>query len=95
MADDSLHFIQVGELVKAISEDTLPPDDALVGTSLTLHDEHGVVTRLTFPGAGRLDWEVSAAPGRAIAARRCASVTRPRKEVVVLDYVASTRAPPP
>ena len=46
---------------------------------------------LTFPEAGRLDWEVVDGPGRASTAKRRALVTRPRDDIVVVDYVASTR----
>ena len=91
MADDTLRFIQVGELVKGISEDTLPPDDALVGTSLVLHAEGGAVTRLTIAEAGRLEWEVIGGPGAGEHGEEACVVTRPRDEVVVIDYMASTR----
>jgi hypothetical protein len=91
MSDDGLRFIQVGELVKGISEDTLPPDDALIGTSLVLHAEGGAVTRLEFPGAGRLDWEIINGPGTGEHGQEACVVTRPRKEVAVVDYVASKR----
>ena len=43
MADDPLRFIQVGELVKGISEGTLPADDGLAGRTLTLAAEDGTV----------------------------------------------------
>lgn len=91
MADDTLRFIQVGELVKGISEDTLPPDDALIGTSLVLYAQDGAVTRFAFPAAGRLDWEVIGGPGAGEHGEEACVVTRPRDEVVVVDYVASTR----
>lgn len=91
MSDDAVRFIQVGELVKGISEDTLPPDEALIGTSLALHADDGAVTRLTFPEAGRLDWEVIDGPGAGEHAEETCGITRPREDVVVVDYLASTR----
>lgn len=91
MAEDTLRFIQVGELVKGISEDTLPLDDALIGTSLALHAQDGAVTRLTFPAAGRLAWEVTGGPDAGEHGEEACAVTRPRDDLVVVDYVASTR----
>jgi hypothetical protein len=91
MSEDALRFIQVGELVKGISEDTLPLDDALIGTSLALHAEDGAVTRLTFPEAGRFDWEIIDGPGTGEHGEESCVVTRPRDDIAVVDYVASTR----
>ncbi len=91
MADDTLRFIQVGELVKGISEDTLPADDTLAGRSLTLNAEDGGATRLTFPEPGRLVWEAAGGPLDGLRGSEECVVTRPRDEVVVVDYVASTR----
>jgi hypothetical protein len=90
MTDDALRFIQVGELVKGISEDTLPADEAIVGTSAALNAEDGSVTRLTFPERGRLVWEVIDGSQKGLSAEEACVVTRPRDEVVVVDYVAST-----
>ena len=91
MSDDALRFIQVGELVKGISEDTLPADAAFAGTSLTLNADDGNVTRLSFPEPGRLVWEVTGGPQAGLRGEEACAVTRPRDEVVVVDYVASTR----
>jgi hypothetical protein len=90
--DEALHFIQVGELVKGISEDTLPPDDGLAGRSLTLHAEDGVVTVLSFASGGRLAWHVSDGPRAGAHGREQARVTRPRDGIVVVDYVSSSQA---
>jgi len=90
---DALRFIQVGELAKGISEDTLPLDERLDGAGLTLYGEDGSVTTLTFAGAGRLAWEVTAGPGAGARGEEECRVTRPREDVVVVDYVsASLRA---
>ena len=91
MADDALRFIQVGELVKGISEDTLPADDALAGRSLSLHAEDATVTTLSFAEGGRLAWEVTAGPGTGTTGEETCLITRPREDVAVVDYVASTR----
>jgi len=88
---DALHFIQVGELVKGISEGTLPPQHALTGRSLTLYAEDGSVTRLTFPETGHLAWEVLDGPGAGGRGEEACLVTRPREDVFVVDYVSSTR----
>ena len=91
MADEALRFIQVGELVKDISEGTLPADDALAGRSLSLHAEDATVTALSFAQGGRLSWEVTAGPGAGETGEETCHITRPREEVAVVDYVASTR----
>ena len=87
---DALRYIQVGELVKGISEDTLPPDERLAGSSLTLYGEDGAVTRLTFAAGGRLCWEVTDGPGAGTCGEEACRITRPRPEVVVVDYVSAT-----
>jgi hypothetical protein len=90
--DDALHFVQVGELVKGISEGTLAPDERLAGSALALHAEDGSVTRLAF-GAGRLAWEVTGGPGAGTRGEEQCRVTRPREDIAVVDYVsASLRA---
>ncbi len=90
MTEDALRFIQVGELVKGISEDTLPPDEALAGRTLTLHAEDGTVTRLAFESGGRLAWEVIDGPGTGERGEERCLVTRPRQDFFVADYVASS-----
>ena len=90
MTDDALRFIQVGELVKGISEDTLPADEAFAGTSLTLNAEDGGSTRLSFPAPDRLLLEVVDGPQKGLSGEEECVVTRPRPDVVVVDYVAST-----
>jgi len=91
MADEALRFIHVGDLVKGISEDTLPMDDLLAGRSLSLHAEDGTVTALSFSQGGRLAWEVTAGPGAGDAGEETCLTTRPREDVAVVDYVASSR----
>jgi hypothetical protein len=88
---DALQFIQVGELARGISEATLPPDGGLSDTSLTLHAQDHTVTRLTFPAAGRLDWEVLEGPGAGAGGEEACLVTRPRDQVFVVDYIAGLR----
>lgn len=90
MWDDALRFIQVGELVKGISEDTLPADDTFAGRSLTLFSEDGSAARLAFPRPGTLAWEVIAGPRAGLRGEEACVVTRPREDVVVVDYLAST-----
>ena len=90
MADDALRFIQVGELVKGISEDTLPADDTIAGRSLTLCAHDGSAIRLAFPQPGTLVWEVVEGPGAGLRGEEASLVTRPREDVVVVDYLAST-----
>ena len=90
---DALRFIQVGELASGISEDTLPPDEGLAGSALALHGEDGTVTRLAFAAGGRLAWEVTDGPVAGARGEEECRVTRPRDDVVVVDYVsASLRA---
>ncbi|MGE5229018.1 MAG: MoaF C-terminal domain-containing protein [Deltaproteobacteria bacterium] len=91
MVDEALRFIQVGELVKGISEGALPADDALAGRSLSLHAEDATVTALSFAEGGRLAWEVTAGPGAGDRGEETCRITRPRADVAVVDYVASTR----
>lgn len=91
MPDDALRFIQVGELVKGISEDTLPADDGLAGRTLELTAEDGSVTRLCFAAAGGLAWEVSGGPHDGRRGEEKCLITCPRDQVVVVDYVASSR----
>ena len=91
MADDPLRFIQVGELVKGISEGTLPADDSLAGRTLTLAAEDGTVTRLSFGAAGALTWEVTSGPAAGERGEEMCLITRPRTSIVVVDYVASAR----
>jgi hypothetical protein len=91
MPDDPLRFIQVGELVKGISEGTLPQDEGLVGRELALTAEDGSVTRLAFSGAGSLAWEVNGGSRDGERGEETCRITRPRDEIVVVDYVASTR----
>ena len=88
---DALHFVQVGELVKGISEGTLPPADELAGSSLTLHVEDGRVLRLAFSAGGGLSWLVENGPGAGARGEERCLITRPRDGVYVVDYVASTR----
>jgi hypothetical protein len=88
---DALRFIQVGELVKGISEDTLPPADDLAGSSLTLHVEDGRVVRLAFAADGALSWEIVEGPDAGGRGEERCLVTRPRDGVLVVDYVSSTR----
>ena len=90
MADDGLRFIQVGELVQGISEGTLPEDDVLSGRTFTLAPEDGAVVRLAVEGSGGLAWEVVDGPAAGQRGRESCRVTRPRDEVVVIDYVASS-----
>ena len=89
---DALHFVQVGELVKGISEGTLPAADELAGSSLTLYVEDGRVLRLAFAAGGGLSWKVEAGPGAGEGGEERALITRPRDGVYVVDYVLSTRA---
>ncbi len=89
--DDALRFIQVGELVKGISEGTLAPDELLAGSTLSLHAEDGSVTRLTFGAGGRLVWEVTDGPGAGARGEETCRITRPRPDVVVVDYVSATQ----
>ena len=91
MADDPLRFIQVGELVKGISEETLPADDGLTGRTLTLAAEDGTVTRLSFGAAGALTWEVTSGPAAGERGEEKCLITRPRTSIVVVDYVASAQ----
>jgi hypothetical protein len=91
MPDDSLRFIQVGELIKGISEGTLPQDEGLAGRTLALSVADGSVTRLAFTGAGSLVWEVAGGPHDGEQGRESCLITRPRDEIVVVDYVASSR----
>jgi hypothetical protein len=88
---DGLRYIQVGELVKGISEDTLPPDEGLAGTSLTLFSEDGAETRLAFGPGGLLAWEIVAGPGAGTCGEERALITRPRDDIVVADYVSASR----
>lgn len=88
---DPLRYIQVGELVKGISEDTLPPDERLADSSLTLYGEDGAVTRLTFAAGGRLRWEVTEGRGAGTRGEEECRITRPRPDVVVVDYVSATQ----
>ena len=88
----TLHFIQVGELVKGISEGTLPRADELAGSSLTLHVEDGRVVRLDFAAGGGLIWRVEEGPGEGERGEERCLITRPREGVFVVDYVSSTRA---
>ena len=89
--DDPLRFIQVGELVKGISEGTLPRDEGLAGRSLELAAADGGVTRLSFTGAAALAWEVAGGPHDGEQGEEACTVTRPRDEVLVVDYVASAQ----
>jgi len=91
MPDDSLRFIQVGELVKGISEGTLPRDDGLDGRELALSAADGSVTRLAFAGAGSLVWEVTGGEHDGERGEETCLITRPRDEIAVVDYVASAR----
>jgi hypothetical protein len=91
MPDDSLRFIQVGELVKRISEGTLPRDDGLAGCELALSAADGSVTRLAFSGAGALAWEVSGGAHDGERGEETCLITRPREEIAVVDYVTSAR----
>lgn len=91
MPDDALRFIQVGELVKGISEGTLAADDGLAGHTLGLTAEDGSVTRLCFAAGGALAWEVKGGPHGGDRGEEACLITRPRDEVVVVDYVASSR----
>jgi len=91
MPDDSLRFIQVGELVKGISEGTLPGDDSLAGRELALAAADGGITRLVFSGAGSLAWEVTGGAHDGEGGEERCLITRPREEIAVVDYVASTR----
>jgi hypothetical protein len=89
--DDALRFIQVGELAKGISEDTLPADGRLTGSALTLHAEDGSIVRLSFSASDRLIWEALEGPEAGDRGEEAVIVTRPRPEVAVVDYVAATR----
>ena len=89
--DDALRFIQVGELVKGISEDTLPADPRLTGSELTLNAANGSVVRLAFIAPDRLVWNALEGPGAGDHGEETVVVTRPREEVAVVDYVAATR----
>jgi hypothetical protein len=88
---DALRFIQVGELAKGISDDALPAQDDLTGSTLMLHAEDGRSTRLTFVATDRLDWEVTDGPGAGQRGEEACLVTRPRDGVCVVDYLSSTR----
>ncbi len=88
---ERLQFIQVGELVKGISEDPLPADGRLTGTSLTLHTEDGTVLRLTFAAPERLLWQALDGPDAGAEGEEHVIITRPREEVAVVEYIASSR----
>jgi len=90
MPNDGLRFIQVGELIQGISEGTLPEDDVLSGRRLRLTAEDGTATRLTVEGSRDLEWEIVDGPAAGRRGRESCRVTRPRDEVAVIDYVAST-----
>jgi hypothetical protein len=91
MPEEALRFIQVGELVKGISEGTLPHDDGLAGRRLTLATEDGGVTTLAFAAGGALAWEVRGGPDDGARGEESCRITRPREQIAVVDYVASTR----
>jgi hypothetical protein len=91
MPDESLRFIQVGELVKGISEGTLPPDDALSGRTLTLAAEDGSVTQLRFADGGTLQWEITSGPAAGERGEESCLITQPRRQILVVDFIARTR----
>jgi hypothetical protein len=91
MADDLLRFIQVGELVKGISEGTLPADESLAGRTLTLSGEDGAELSLSFGPAGKLTWEAVSGPAAGERGEEVCLITRPRESIAVVDYVASAR----
>jgi hypothetical protein len=91
MPDDALHFIQVGELVKGISEGTLPADDGLAGRTLELFEADGSTTRLSFAAGGALAWEAVAGPRAGERGEESALITQPRGGIFVVDHIASSR----
>jgi hypothetical protein len=91
MMTEPLRYIQVGELVKGISEGTLPSDGRLTGRSLTLHDEAGSVRRLAFTAPDRLVWQVLEGAGAGDQAEEAVVVTRPREDIAVVEYIATTQ----
>ena len=90
MADDALRYIQVGELIRSMTEDPLPHDDSLAGQTVSLAAEDGTLTRLAFSAGGGLEWEIAGGPGAGLRGREECRITRPRPGVVAVDYVAGT-----
>jgi MoaF C-terminal domain/MoaF N-terminal domain len=83
-------YIQVGELVKGISEDVLPSEDVLDGRTFSLSLEDGNEMQLSFSGEGCLSWQVTAGPWTGARGEESCRVTRPRDGIVVVDFVASS-----
>jgi len=73
VANDALRYIQVGELIRSMTEDPLPHDDSLAGQTVSLAAEDGTLTRLAFSAGGGLEWEIAGVPGPVCAAARNAA----------------------
>ena len=89
MADDALRYIQVGELVRSMTEDPLPHDDSLAGQTVSLAAEDGTLTRLVFSADGGLDWEIAGGPWASRRGREECRITRPRPGLFAVDYLAA------
>jgi hypothetical protein len=83
-----LDFVQVGELAQGIRQQNEPVVAALVGTSSTLHDEDGTVTRFDFTGLHDLAWEVLEGPDAGRSGTETYAAFSPRDGVCLVDYVS-------
>jgi MoaF C-terminal domain/MoaF N-terminal domain len=84
-----LDFVQVGELAKGIRQEGEPAVGELAGTSLELHDEAGVVTRLVFTGVHELAWEVLRGPDAGSSGAESYAAFSPRDGIFLVDYISS------
>ncbi len=90
MATDVV-FVQVGELVRGITEYSLPDTGELAGRVLVLNREDGTALWLTFDSAQALTWQTIGGSDSGRSARVAYRATSPRANIFFVDYLTEDR----
>lgn len=82
-----LKFIQVGDLCKEITENALPPTNALAGRTMGLYFEDGTTARIQFDSMDALNWEIVEGGDRGCCGTATYRATCPRDGIYLVDYI--------
>ena len=83
----AVDWIQVGELAKGITENILPPSDALTGRTIRLNLEDGRQWELMFKGADTLQWHILQGGNTGDQGTAGYVATCPREAIYFVDFV--------
>jgi hypothetical protein len=88
---DELKFIQVGDLVKGITESILPASGDLSGSTVTLYFEDGQIQRLCFHTPDALSWQSGTISGQDHWVDATYRATCLRSGIYLVDFIDPSR----